>query len=131
MNRVLPFALSFLLAACGSTSSSNDASDASLFGDGALGDGGGSGDGSSGVTNANGPVACGTKSCDVGEFCQVQPPGIAGPDGSTFPTGYTCLAIPAACTSAAGCACVSPKAECSVASCDDADGGITVFCLGE
>jgi hypothetical protein len=87
-----------------------------------------------------GPFACGTTTCSAGSFCEVQPPGIAGPDGSTLPSSYSCVPLPATCAAAPTCGCIestlSSADPCStqnpgVTCASDTSGDVTVYCLGE
>lgn len=77
-----------------------------------------------------GPFACGDKTCEPGEFCEVQPPGIAFEDGGTPPTSYTCRTIPSECSASPSCACIEAKESCSVGSCSIDGSNVTVSCIG-
>ncbi len=88
----------------------------------------------------NVPFACGPQTCAGNTFCEVQPPGIAGPDGSTFPDTYECVLLPSACLATPTCACIegtlSPSDTCStqtpgVTCTSDGNGHVTIDCLGE
>lgn len=87
-----------------------------------------------------GPFACGSATCAGGQFCEVQPPGIAAPDGGTLPTGYDCVPVPPACAASPTCGCIestlSPSDTCSTAtpgvSCTaDGEGHVIIDCIGE
>lgn len=84
------------------------------------------------VTQSEG---CGDKTCTAGQYCQVQPPGIAFPDGGTPPTDYECIDPPSSCAGAPTCACLEAAPPCSIASCTDSQGEVatlvTVNCIGE
>jgi hypothetical protein len=77
-------------------------------------------------------TACGDKTCKPGQYCQVQPPGIALEDGGTPPTDYECMDPPSSCSSGATCAFLEAAPPCSISSCDDSSSGIvTLDCIGE
>lgn len=82
-----------------------------------------------------GPFTCGpTATCTASQVCEDHPPGIAYADGGAPPHWYQCTAVPAACADYPTCACVKAAGACSpsqVASCDDANGHVTVHCLGQ
>jgi hypothetical protein len=87
-----------------------------------------------------GPFACGSVTCSGGQFCEVQPPGIASADGGTPPTGYTCVFVPPACAASPTCSCIestlSPSDTCSthipgVSCMADGEGHVTIDCIGE
>lgn len=80
-----------------------------------------------------GPFACGNVTCGGSQYCTDHPPGIRGPDGSTFPDAYNCDPLPAACSGNPTCACVVPTlgGSCQVASCSASGGHVTVTCLGQ
>ena len=79
--------------------------------------------------------ACGDTTCKPGQYCQVQPPGIAFEDGGAPPTSYECMNPPASCGGTATCACLEAAPPCSIASCTDSQGEtatiVTVNCIGE
>lgn len=80
-------------------------------------------------------ITCGDKTCTAGQYCQVQPPGIALEDGGVPPTSYECVNVPAACAGNDTCACLENSPPCLVASCTDSNGEVatlpTVNCVGE
>ena len=81
------------------------------------------------------PQTCGTKTCSTGQYCQVQPPGIALPDGGTPPTGYDCMDPPPSCGGSPSCACLEAAPPCAIDSCNDTSGEVgtivTLSCIGE
>ena len=80
-------------------------------------------------------VTCGDKTCTAGQYCQVQPPGIALEDGGIPPTSYTCMNVPAACAGNDTCACLESSPPCLIDTCTDSNGEVptlpTVNCIGE
>jgi hypothetical protein len=85
------------------------------------------------------PFPCGTTTCQGGQICEDQPPGVAVPDGGTPPDSYTCVPVPSACAASPSCACIgdalpssdpcSPKTP-LVTCTEDGAGHVTLHCLG-
>jgi hypothetical protein len=79
------------------------------------------------------PFSCGTVMCQAGEYCEIYKPGT-----STLPGGggsYTCISLPAACSSDATCDCVAPTVmmsdatPCASVTCSsDGAGHVTADC---
>jgi hypothetical protein len=89
------------------------------------------------VIGDGGPWACGTGStvtkCTATQYCQDHPPGIAPPDGGSWPDGYDCWTVPPHCASNPTCACIMPtltNSACTATSCTESDGHVEVHCLG-
>ncbi|MGH7285345.1 MAG: hypothetical protein ACRELY_27810 [Polyangiaceae bacterium] len=78
---------------------------------------------------------CGDLTCTAGQYCLVQPPGIALEDGGIPPTSYACMDPPAACGATATCSCLEENPPCSIASCTDSSGEVKTApilnCIGE